>query len=355
MEKHTKQYDLIVYIGRMQPPTLAHVANVKKAIDLSKKVLVLFGSSFQPRTIKNPWKWQERAMMLANQLQPADTPSVVFKGIRDYRYNDQEWAQQVQRLVKQEVIDHDKPKIGIIGCKKDTSSYYLDMFPQWKFIEMEQIEDVNATTIREEYFTGKLFEWHDKEFISAPLQEYLRKWSSAPEYSELVAEFKFINKYKSAWEAAPYPPIFVTTDAAVIQSGHILLVQRKAAPGKGLWALPGGFLNQDESVTVGVLRELREETKLKIPTAVMAGSIVDRHVFDHPGRSLRGRTITHAFAFVLPNGELSKVKGGDDAAKAKWFPLNDVLEMGEFLFEDHLDIITWAIEESYKRGSPIGA
>jgi bifunctional NMN adenylyltransferase/nudix hydrolase len=342
MQKISKPYDLVIYIGRMQPPTLAHIANVKTAIELSKKVLVLFGSSFQPRTIKNPWSWHERATMLINQLEPADTPSVSCRGIHDYRYNDQEWAQQVQRLVKQEIIGIDKPKIGIIGCKKDSSSYYLDMFPQWKFIEMEQIEDVNATAIREEYFTGRLFQWHDKDFISKPLQDFLRQWSKAEQYSDLVTEFEFVKKYKSAWEKAPYPPIFVTTDAAIIQSGHILLVQRKAAPGKGLWALPGGFLNQDETVTVGVLRELREETKLKVPTAVLAGSMVARHVFDHPGRSLRGRTITHAFAFVLPNGELSKVKGGDDATKAKWFPLDDALEMEEFLFEDHIDIIRFA-------------
>lgn len=339
-----KQYDLIVYIGRMQPPTNAHVANVKKAMELADKVLVLFGSSFQPRTIKNPWNWTERSAMLLNQLPPAASARVTCRGLHDYRYNDQEWVQQVQSIVKKEILGYsNKPRIGIIGCKKDSTSYYLDMFPQWKLIEMEHIEDVNATTVRNEYFSGKLFHWHDKPLLEVKLEEYLRKWAECKEYHLLCEEYRFIEAYKKEALKAPYPPTYVTVDAAVIQAGHILLVQRRSAPGKGLWALPGGFVNQDEYLTVAVLRELREETKLKIPTAVLAGSMIDKQVFDHPSRSLRGRTITHAFAFQLPAGELPKVKGSDDAAKAKWFPIDDALEMEEFLFEDHSDIIRFAV------------
>lgn len=337
------KYDLVVYIGRMQPPTRAHVSIVQQALTLGKRTLVMFGSSFQPRTVKNPWTWTERATMLTNQLAPEVTPRVSCLGLHDYRYNDTEWAQQVQHEVKKFCVGRSKPKIGIIGCKKDSTSYYLELFPQWDFIEVDQIEDVNATMVRDELFSGKLFQWHDKDLISSELQTYLKGWSKSSEYKELVNEFNFINDYKKAWEAAPYAPTFVTVDAAVIQSGHILLVQRRAAPGKGLWALPGGFVNPQEYLTVAVLRELREETKLKVPTAVMAGSMKGKEVFDNPGRSLRGRTITHAFAFHLSAGELPKVKGSDDAAKAKWFPLDDVLNMEEYLFEDHGDIIKWAI------------
>lgn len=337
------KYDLVIYIGRMQPPTRAHVSIVEKALTLANRVVVMFGSSFQPRTIKNPWSWTERATMLTNQLLPEVTPRVSCLGLHDYRYNDTEWAQQVQHEIKKFCVGQSKPKIGIIGCKKDSTSYYLELFPQWDFIEVEQIEDVNATQVRNEFFSGKLFNWHDKDLISPELQAYLKAWSRSSEYRELVNEYNFINDYKKAWEAAPYPPTFVTVDAAVIQSGHILLVQRRAAPGKGLWALPGGFVNPQEYLTVAVLRELREETKLKVPTAVLAGSMKGREVFDNPSRSLRGRTITHAFAFHLPAGELPKVKGSDDAAKAKWFPLDDVLNMEEYLFEDHSDIVKWSI------------
>ena len=339
------QYDYLIYIGRMQPPTKAHVSTVKRALDMASNVIVLFGSSFQPRTIKNPWSWIERATMLTNQLPAKDTSRLICKPIRDFRYNDAEWVQQVQKIVK--IITLGKVsrnlRIGVIGHKKDSSSFYLDMFPQWKFVPVEQIDDVNATQVRDEYFSGQLDKWHDKDLISPELKQYLKDWSKCDQYTNLCDEYRHIQEYKKSWEPAPYDPFFVTVDAVVIQSGHILMIQRRSAPGKGLWALPGGFVKPGEYLTVAALRELREETKLKVPTAVMAGSMKGSHVFDNPDRSLRGRTITHAYAFYLPAGELSKVKGSDDAAKAKWIPINDVLDMEEHIFEDHLSIIDWAL------------
>lgn len=90
-----------------------------------------------------------------------------------------------------------------------------------------------------------------------------------------------------------------------------------------------------------MLRELREETRLKVPEPVLRGSVKADKVFDHPERSLRGRTITHAYLIELADGPLPPVKGGDDAAKAKWLPIAQVMEMDEVMFEDHLDIIRY--------------
>lgn len=326
----------------MQPPTHAHVHNVTTALERSNKVIVLFGSSFQPRTIKNPWKWYERAAMLLNQLPKQDSSRISCHGIRDFRV-DQEWIQQVQRIVKKETCGITDPKIGIVGCKKDSTSYYIDYFPQWDFINTDHIIDIDATTVREQLFTGAIFNWKDRPLIDSQLQNDLREWTKSDDYKNLVDEFNHIQGYKKSWDNAPYPPTFVTTDAVVIQSGHVLLVQRKASPGKGLWALPGGFVNQSEYLIDGVIRELREETKIKIPEPVLRGSIKGTQVFDKPSRSLRGRTITHAYAIELPSGPLSKVKGSDDARFAKWFPIDDVLDMEEYLFEDHLSIITWGV------------
>lgn len=339
----TKQYDFLVFIGRMQPPTNAHIANIKEALELADKVIILFGSSFQPRTIKNPWKWTERANMVLAHLEVIDHPRVIFAGVHDHRYNDQSWVQEVQQIVKRNTYSVDTPNIGIIGCKKDATSFYLDFFPQWAFVELPAIPDINATDIRDQYFEGTLFQWRDKDLISSELKEYLRQWSQTEEYKSLVEEFNHIKAYKKAWENAPYPPTFVTGDAVIIQSGHILLIQRRAAPGKGLWALPGGFIDQDEFIFEGVLREIQEETKLKVTPNILRGCLRGEKVFDKPNRSLRGRTITHAFTFELAPGQLTKVKGGDDAAKAKWFLIDDVLEMEEELFEDHINIISWGL------------
>jgi bifunctional NMN adenylyltransferase/nudix hydrolase len=119
----------------------------------------------------------------------------------------------------------------------------------------------------------------------------------------------------------------------------VLLVARGAQPGQGLLALPGGFLRGDERLLDAVLRELREETRLKLPAPVLRGSLRAQEVFDHPERSLRGRTITHAFHFDFPGGELPPVKGGDDATRARWVPLAALRELESQLFEDHFFII----------------
>jgi bifunctional NMN adenylyltransferase/nudix hydrolase len=153
----------------------------------------------------------------------------------------------------------------------------------------------------------------------------------------LLQEYHMVKKYKESWKAAPFPPTFMTVDAVVVQSGHILLVKRGDMPGKGLWALPGGFLNQEETMLDGAIRELKEETKIKVPVPVLKGSIKGSKTFDAPNRSARGRTITQAFHFDLGVGELPKVKGSDDAEKAFWVPFNQVKQ--EKMFEDHFHII----------------
>ena len=135
-----------------------------------------------------------------------------------------------------------------------------------------------------------------------------------------------------------YPRIEHTVDAVVIQSAHVLLIRRRAEPGRGQWALPGGFLNPEERMLDGAIRELREETKIKVPEAVLRGSIKASQPYDDPHRSERGRLITQAFLFQLPDQiELPKVKGSDDADKARWVPLADL--KADELFEDHYFII----------------
>ena len=103
-------------------------------------------------------------------------------------------------------------------------------------------------------------------------------------------------------------------------------------------ALPGGFVGFDEKLSDACLRELREETRLRVPLPVLQGSIKHQMVFDDPFRSDRGRTITHAFYIELkPDKNLPKVKGGDDAKHARWIPLAD-LDPAQ-IYEDHYFII----------------
>jgi bifunctional NMN adenylyltransferase/nudix hydrolase len=310
---------------------------LRRALSQAERVCILVGSTDRPRTIKDPFSYDERRQMMLALLDEDERERVVIAPVQDSMYNDGDWVRWIQDVVASELGDTSGRRIGLIGHEKDTTSYYLRMFPQWEFVETDATEDISATEIREQLFAER-----NNSFVSwavpAPVHDWLERFRTRPEFAQLKSEAEFIAGYQKAWAAAPYPVTFVTVDALVVHSGHILLVRRRSEPGRGLWALPGGFVNQDERLETACIRELREETGLKLPEPVLRGSIKDRQVFDHPQRSLRGRTITHAFLFHFPVGELPRVKGGDDADKARWVPLNTFARMRDVMFEDHFDI-----------------
>lgn len=119
-----------------------------------------------------------------------------------------------------------------------------------------------------------------------------------------------------------YPHPAVTTDCVIFGFDgtklQILLIERGIEPYKGKWAFPGGFLNPDETAEVGALRELQEETGL-------TGAYIEQfHTFTNPDRDPRERVITIAYYALV---KIQEVKGGDDAARAKWFGLDEVPQL----------------------------
>lgn len=334
----TKKYDTLVLIGRFQPFHSAHLLLVQRATALANKVVFIVGSAHQPRTYKNPFTFDERKTMIFEATRGmAGTLLFYTEPNPDSLYNDQAWAVRVQTLVAKHTNPGDK--IGIIGHKKDPSSFYLDMFPQWGFEEVELLEPLDATDIRDLYFKRDVNMNFIKNVVPSTTFAFLENFKETAEYEQVIREREFVANYRKQYASLPYPPIFSTADAVVIQSGHVLMVKRRAEPGKGLWALPGGYVNAntDRTVEDAMLRELREETLIKVPAPVLRGNIVRSKVFDAIDRSPRGRIITHAFFIRLPDGELPKVKGADDAEKARWVPIANV--KSEECFEDHYEIL----------------
>lgn len=333
-----KPFNTIVYIGRFQPFHNGHKAVIDKALELAQSVIVLIGSANEPRTIKNPFTWQERAWMIRETY--GDVHLDCFP-IETNLYNDQSWVVQVQSIIDQYSITEEGIPIGIIGHKKDESSYYLNMFPQWEFIEVPLVEPLDATQIRNMYFSSNCNRNWFKGVIPSGTDKFFDLFPTN-EYTQLRKEKEFIDNYKKKFANLPYEPVFTTVDAVVFYAGHVLMIERKAEPGKGLLAFPGGFLNAKSDVTLedAMIRELKEETNIKVPEKILRGSIKANKVFAHPERSLRGRTITHAFNIVLddpPDSKMPKVKGADDAAKARWIPISQINR--NECFEDHFCIL----------------
>jgi len=327
-------YDYLIFIGRFEPFHLGHESVVTKALSLSQKVIILVGSAYQPRTVRNPWDYSEREAMIRLPFSTQENKRILIFPLMDYIYNEALWIRSVQQIVGGVAYNNigSDAKIGIIGHQKDETSYYLSQFPQWGRVDVANFEGLNSTDIRQAYFKDGTIDG-----VSPTIANELEKFKLTDAYQAVANEQRFIANYKKGWESAPYAPTFVTVDAVVIQSGHILLIRRKAQPGRGLMALPGGFLDQSEKLKDAVIRELREETRIKVPAPVLAGSITKQEVFDDPYRSARGRTITHAYLIELQGESLPKVKGGDDASHAFWVPFGEIKP--EQMFEDHFHII----------------
>lgn len=337
-----KRYDYAVYVGRFQPFHSGHAHIVREALKVAGKVILIVGSTDKPRDVRNPFTYGQRVEIIHAALSDVFKERLKVVPQVDYTYNDEKWIASIQGAVSAITNEGgwtDMPKkICIVGYEKDHSTYYMKKFPLWDVLEIEPINSVNATDVRNFLFSGH--EGHLNWKVNQEhLNEVLRACRAA-EKDGILDEFRIIQEYKKSWERAPYPVTFQTVDAVVTQSGHILLVLRKDAPGKGLWALPGGFILPTEKLIDAMLRELEEETKLKVPKPVLVGSIVKTHTYDDPYRSARGRTITQAYHIKLADQEkLPKVKGSDDARKAKWFPLSEFMKMRSSLFEDHMAIV----------------
>ena len=293
--KDNKHYRYLVFIGRFQPFHRGHKAVIDEALKRADNVIMLIGSANLPRSLRNPFSVAERAAMIKGAYSAAEAARIHCVALDDALYNDTRWLQYVQAGVKSVTGDL-QTDIGLIGHSKDSSSYYLSLFPNWASVSVPSYHNLSATPIRDSYLMGAT---PTPERTPESTRKVLNEFKKTDEYQNLHEEADFIDKYKRQWESAPYPPTFMTADALIVQSGHILLVERRSMPGRGLWALPGGFLNPKETLFDACIRELREETRLKVPEPVLRGSCHSQHTFDDPYRSARGRTITQAFIFNL--------------------------------------------------------
>ena len=130
--------------------------------------------------------------------------------------------------------------------------------------------------------------------------------------------------------------ILLTVDALVFTKGtdgwQLLLVRRKNEPNKGMWAFPGGFVEDEEELEAAAIRELHEETGL------LLSSMTQLHTFGKVGRDPRGRTVSVVhYAFT---NEAHKVEGADDAAEAAWINIKDITALAF----DHMEILDFALD-----------
>ena len=327
--------DTAVIVGRWQIFHKGHETLLQAALATAGRAIVVIGSSFRARDARNPFNWQERAAMIRATLSPAHIERVTILPVRDY-FDDSLWNAAVAQGIKEIVLNTDK--ISLVGFKKDHTSYYLDNFPQWEFKAIEPAIDINATSLRNVFFEALDPDARLevlRPYISAPVLAYLQAWARLPEFERQLKEHQAVQKYRQRWTASAY----LTADALLQAADHVLLIRRGGDIGHGLWALPGGFVEPNETFYAAALRELEEETGFNTLTSTMRAALQASRVFDYPLRSPRGRIITNAFYFNLGHIRLPEIRGADDAMEAKWVPLAALPDMEEQLFEDHARIL----------------
>ncbi len=322
-------------IGRWQLFHKGHESLLNAALSSSNQVIVVIGSAYRSRDVRNPFTWEERRLMVQATLSSSDLARVKFLPVRDY-FDDERWNDAIRKGVTQLTEPHGK--VMLVGFKKDATSYYLDHFPSWSYRGIDQELNIDATSLRNVYFEGLDPDARMsvlRPYVSQQVLDYLQAWSRLPDYAQRMREHIAVVTYRKRWIGDAY----LTADAVVVVNKHVLLIRRGGDVGYGQWALPGGFVDKNERFYLAALRELEEETGLKMLGSTMRQACKAQQVFDHPLRSARGRLITMAYFFDLGAMRLPEVKAADDAMEAKWIPVADLPSLEDQLFEDHAAIL----------------
>ena len=130
--------------------------------------------------------------------------------------------------------------------------------------------------------------------------------------------------------------IFVTVDAVILRKSddfELLLIKRKNEPFKDCWALPGGFVDENEDLKTAAIRELEEETQIKVTDLEQIGA------FGKPFRDPRGHMISVAYFGIVPENTIAVA--ADDAKETGWFSVKDLPKLAF----DHLDIVTLTLQK----------
>lgn len=338
------KYDYLVFIGRFQPFHLGHLKVVQQAKKLAKNVIILVGGQGKARSDRNPFTFEQRKAMIANSVQ-----DVIILPIRDFTYDDTKWVLQVKDVVNSFILEQNNSgpilhgygdfKVGLIGYEKDQSSYYLNLFPQWQFQKVKSFSNINATDIRRIYFEEATQPHQMMAVAPSPVVKFM--YNQFQYFQLIKSQYNFAKQYKKLWAKSPYPPTFCCADALVQVSDYVLLVQRATTPGKNLLALPGGYLQQQrkQTFTDAAIRQLRQQTRLKVPQPVLRGNIVKQKLFDNPYRSSRGRVITQVTHIKLNKQQsLPQVRGDKTQVhNAKWHSLSQLDQ--HMFFQDHYHIL----------------
>lgn len=312
-----------VFILRAQPLHSGHKDIIRKIMKICDKLLILIGSANSARTIRNPFTYHERretiAQFIGHEYGTEQGKNIRVSPINDHKYSDLNWkAEVVYAIDSFKLFDE---SVTFFGHMKEGNDY-LNWFPQYNFHNIDSEIDIDATGIRQDWFDNQR---HRLD----PM---------------VLEDYDYFKKEAANFASYPYPEAlnFCCGDSVLRCQDKVLMIMRKRAPGRGLWALPGGHKNNDETFLECALRELTEETGVDIPKKTLMESINEMRMFDAPNRGSGIPRSTLAVYMNVPlneDGSYPTVTPLDDAMEAEWKTIYEILNVLD-TFDDHRDIIS---------------
>ena len=311
----------LVYIGRFAPFHVGHKAVVDWALGQNpSKLLIIIGSADAPRSHRTPFTAQEREKMIRANY-PTET-KIDIAYLQDHPYNQGLWEANLDTILD----DYPGEKLFVRGRPGDMAFQDLE----YEFIDGPIYDGVSGTDIREKYFD---LNYVGDTALPEGTRNFLTFWPQE-HYNKMAKEYEHVANYRAANSTNQYPAAIFCADAVVIWRQYVLMVKRKGPLGAGLWALPGGHVNPGEEAVKAAKRELEEETNLDLDDSY---PLFDT-CFSSPSRDPRGRCITQAFLFDLPDTEKPPtIEAGDDAAEVAWLAIDELNR--ETIYADHIHII----------------
>lgn len=342
----TVSFDIAVCSGRFQPGLQAHVLAIRQALDLAPQCVIIVENAGSAITPRHPFSARESARWLMHEFTAEERSRLHLTGLR-VDYDAQRRIGTMKALARQAAAQTGSADHPLRCAIMLTDDETLPVPQGWTQVTPRHTIADESMRLRNALFGAPqpaeaLTRYADA--LPAHTFAALRQWIDTPQFATLRAEWDLIRRERNEWADAPYPPVFVTVDVVVTCAEHVLLIRRGAAPGRGLLALPGGFIEQAETLVQAALRELREETRLSVDDDALLQCLRGSHVFDAPFRSQRGRVITHAFHFELPHTSLPEVNAADDAAEAMWVAIDELSSLESGFHDDHFLILDHFLE-----------
>lgn len=357
-----------VYTGRFQPFHRGHNAVLLNALKMNcDTVVVVIGSINRPRSPENPFTFDERVEIINASLPEWAKPKVHVVGVNDHKLSDEDWKEEWMSVVKNAVVHvlnhgskiftplgYRDAEVVLLGSPKDEkTAKYLESLCDSDFMRPQfssEYPGVSGTYVRRMMFSDYAFDsckldhsCIENDAAIFKINEIIQR--NHDQFVDLAEWDHAVRVSNEKWKNSPYPPIFVTADSMIRLSGDgVVLVRRKGPVGKGLWALPGGYVNANELIIDAAIRETDEETNIKIFDMVrnvdvdLRDQLEATHVIDAVARSHpRGRIITHVHEFDVPGYCKITVSPGDDADDVRIFEFDEI--RSDMMFEDHYDIL----------------